>query len=210
VRQLVDRGLARLHTTSATLAPRPPEDPSIACTDHPCDNCTVCRRGLCCRADNPTRPARLAGWDDPIYGELGVLESDGDRVCCHACGGWYVLGSHAFAAHGLTAEIYKIVFWPYTSRQVLPAPDTASGCGRTLSASWRRTGRRQPSCLHRSRQSNATHSIVPSDWRRARTPQPRGLGRRCPPRRSEDPPAVRGGPVPATTGARSAAKCSVP
>jgi hypothetical protein len=112
VRQLVDRGLARvLNHIGHPGAPPLPEDPSTACTDHPCDNCSICRRGPCCRADNPARPARLGDWDGPIYGELGVLESDGDRVCCHACGGWHVqLGSHAFAAHGLTAEIYKIIF----------------------------------------------------------------------------------------------------
>jgi DNA-directed RNA polymerase sigma subunit (sigma70/sigma32) len=114
VRQLVKDGVARIlhhvgHPAAARL--QLPEERPIACTDHACDNCGICRRGLCCRGDNPSHLVKLGDWDGLIYGELGVLEGDGDRVCCHACGGWYVqLGSHAVRAHGLTAQIYKIIF----------------------------------------------------------------------------------------------------
>ncbi len=45
-------------------------------------------------AYKPTRPPgyelpELGAWEGPIHGEPGVLASDGDRVQCHACGGWY-------------------------------------------------------------------------------------------------------------------------
>jgi hypothetical protein len=53
----------------------------------------------------------LGDWEGPIFGRLGFLERDGDRVCCHACGGWYIqLGIHAYRAHGLKAAIYKVIF----------------------------------------------------------------------------------------------------
>jgi len=48
---------------------------------------------------------------DPIYGELGVLLDDGERVQCHACGEWYLhLGVHTNAAHGLNADAYRKTF----------------------------------------------------------------------------------------------------
>ena len=37
-------------------------------------------------------------WDGPVFGELGVLAVDGDRVRCHACGRWY----RSLAAHVVT------------------------------------------------------------------------------------------------------------
>lgn len=43
---------------------------------------------------------------DPIHG-VGVLRDDGEKLQCHACGGWYLhLGAHTFQAHGLTADAY--------------------------------------------------------------------------------------------------------
>jgi hypothetical protein len=45
---------------------------------------------------------------DPIYGDLGVLRDDGEKVQCHACGEWFLhLGSHTFHAHGLRADDYR-------------------------------------------------------------------------------------------------------
>ena len=42
---------------------------------------------------------------DLIYGELGVLRDDGEKVQCHACGDWYLhLRVHTNAAHGLIAD----------------------------------------------------------------------------------------------------------
>ena len=43
-----------------------------------------------------------------MYGKLGVLETDGERVQCHICGRWYRhLGSHAWHSHGMTADEYR-------------------------------------------------------------------------------------------------------
>jgi hypothetical protein len=59
---------------------------------------------------NSTPPA-LGEWDGPVYGELGVLATDGTRLECHACGRWYAsLAGHALPAHGLSAAAYRAVF----------------------------------------------------------------------------------------------------
>lgn len=53
----------------------------------------------------------LGEWDGPIFGELGALAVDGDRVQCHACGLWYrSLASHAAQAHRLLADEYRALF----------------------------------------------------------------------------------------------------
>ena len=60
-----------------------------------------------------TRPAlpELGDWDGPIYGQLGVLACDGDRVECHACGRWYrLLASHVIQTHGLSPAEYRAIF----------------------------------------------------------------------------------------------------
>jgi len=60
------------------------------------------------RTDVPVQPE---AWDEPIYGEPGVLRTDGDRVECHICGGWYkLLGGHVFQAHGVYADTYRLLF----------------------------------------------------------------------------------------------------
>jgi hypothetical protein len=84
------------------------------CVGHPCDSCWRCRRGVCCRRDNPNwRRPQLGDWDGAIYGELGVLtaEEDGERLVCHACGQAYrSLGAHVVQAHQLLAFEYKAIF----------------------------------------------------------------------------------------------------
>lgn len=53
----------------------------------------------------------LGDWDGPIYGELGVLETDEERVCCHACGRWFkALAHHARQTHLLTSDEYRAIF----------------------------------------------------------------------------------------------------
>jgi len=53
----------------------------------------------------------LGAWDGWVYGELGVLVVDGDRLVCHACGELFRgLGYHAVRAHQLTADAYRAVF----------------------------------------------------------------------------------------------------
>jgi len=60
------------------------------------------------RAEIPVQPEV---WEGPIYGEVGVLETDGTRAECHICGRWYrLLGGHVFQAHGLWADTYRRLF----------------------------------------------------------------------------------------------------
>jgi hypothetical protein len=60
------------------------------------------------RTDVPVQPDV---WDGPIFGQLGVLQTDGERAECHVCGGWYkLLGSHVFQAHGFYARTYRHLF----------------------------------------------------------------------------------------------------
>lgn len=91
------------------------------CKGHPCDNCKTCQSGRCCRKDNPDyKLPELGEWDGPIYGELGVLNDDGEKVECHCCGEWFVvLGSHVWQAHNLTAKEYKSIFGLALSRSLL-------------------------------------------------------------------------------------------
>jgi len=84
---------------------------ATGCSDHPCDGCTRCTRGQCCRRDRPLPP--LGDWEGPIYGELGVLavDEDGQQVQCHICGGSFrSVGVHAVQAHQVSAREYKAIF----------------------------------------------------------------------------------------------------
>jgi hypothetical protein len=59
-------------------------------------------------ADTP-RP-QPGEWDGPLYGELGVLETDGDRVVCLLCGRAFVhLGRHVVLTHRLPADHYRAI-----------------------------------------------------------------------------------------------------
>jgi ROS/MUCR transcriptional regulator protein len=49
-------------------------------------------------------------WKGPIFGAIGVLQDDGERVECHCCGKWYRhLGPH-IPRHGITAPEYRALF----------------------------------------------------------------------------------------------------
>jgi len=46
-----------------------------------------------------------------VFGEIGVLADDGERVQCHVCGKWYrCLGSHIVKTHGMSCDDYKVQF----------------------------------------------------------------------------------------------------
>ncbi len=65
------------------------------------------------RADPAPRGAlpALGDWNGPIHGALGVLETDGERVCCHACGLWFkALAQHVRRTHLLMPEEYRAIF----------------------------------------------------------------------------------------------------
>ncbi len=82
------------------------------CRGHPCDGCRTCRSGRCCRRDDANyQLPGLGEWDGPIYGELGMFTTDGDKAECHACGRWFGhLGGHVARAHDLTAAEYRAIF----------------------------------------------------------------------------------------------------
>lgn len=94
------------------MAEEPPIAATGPCAGHVCDNCAVCRRGRCCRRDQPAYqlPA-LGDWKEPIHGQFGVLATDGEKVQCHICGRWYrSLATHARLVHDLYADEYKALF----------------------------------------------------------------------------------------------------
>jgi hypothetical protein len=82
------------------------------CKGHPCDNCATCQKGRCCRRDNPNyKLPELGSWEGPVYGALGKVDRDGNKVECHCCGEWFVsVGNHAWMAHDLLAKEYKAIF----------------------------------------------------------------------------------------------------
>ncbi len=66
-------------------------------------------------------------WDGPVFGRLGVLATDGQRVECHACGRWFHhLGHHVRQTHNLTADEYRALFG-LNVRTGLVGPDLAAG-----------------------------------------------------------------------------------
>lgn len=86
--------------------------PDSPCGDHWCDACPTCRKGRCCRKDNPDyKLPEMGDWDGPIFGRLGVLADDGTRGECHACGRYYhSLAHHAILTHYLLPEEYRAIF----------------------------------------------------------------------------------------------------
>lgn len=46
-----------------------------------------------------------------VFGEIGILADDGERVQCHLCGKWYIhLGCHVVKTHHMEAQEYKARF----------------------------------------------------------------------------------------------------
>src|SRR5688500_2014836 len=63
------------------------------------------------RSTSPDQLPRLGDWDGPIHGRLGVLATDGDKVECHVCGGYFsLLASHVSQTHGLAPDAYRALF----------------------------------------------------------------------------------------------------
>lgn len=84
---------------------------SDPCAGHECDHCPRCDKGRCCRSDNARYTLPAEGSWQPVNGEVGVRNTDGDRMECHACGGWYrTVAGHAWQAHDLTADEYRALF----------------------------------------------------------------------------------------------------
>jgi predicted transcriptional regulator len=48
---------------------------------------------------------------ESIFGQCGVLASDGSRVQCHLCGAWFAhLGNHVNRRHHVSCDAYRIQF----------------------------------------------------------------------------------------------------
>jgi len=61
--------------------------------------------------DPEARLPQLGDWDGPVFGTLGVLAADGDRVQCHCCGRWFkFLAAHVVQRHRLLADEYRAIF----------------------------------------------------------------------------------------------------
>lgn len=54
-----------------------------------------------------------AGWlpdGTPYFAPLGGMETDGDRVCCHLCGRWFLSVASHLRTHGWTKDAYIAAF----------------------------------------------------------------------------------------------------
>jgi lambda repressor-like predicted transcriptional regulator len=59
------------------------------------------------------RPAEPVGaLDDgtPVYARFGTMEADGDRVCCHLCGSWFLSVASHIRVHGWSRAEYIATF----------------------------------------------------------------------------------------------------
>jgi ssDNA-binding Zn-finger/Zn-ribbon topoisomerase 1 len=58
------------------------------------------------------RPVEQLDDGTPIYGPIGEMLQDGDRVRCHLCGRWLrmVAGSHLLSRHEMTTSEYRELF----------------------------------------------------------------------------------------------------
>jgi hypothetical protein len=104
------------------------------CEGHKCDNCSHCRRGICCRRDRPGyKLPRVGDWDGPMYGKLGSLQSNdgGATVMCHVCGEDHInLVVHVNRIHGINAREYKAMFGLGITTG-LCSPDFSARCAAT-------------------------------------------------------------------------------
>ena len=96
-------------------------------------------------------------YDGPLFGEFGVLATDGDRVLCHMCGaGFRLLVNHVWRTHHVTADgtarssgLPPSTVWSgrseiHATRQhgLLIGAHTASGYGRPWRLRWTQRPRR--------------------------------------------------------------------
>jgi hypothetical protein len=124
------------------------------CAGHKCDNCATCRKGRCCRRDNPDyRLPTPDEWVSPIHGRVGVLATDGETLQCHVCGDWFIgLNHHAWNAHNLLAREYKAYFG-LNLNTPLVSPDVSAKLRRNGERLYERFG--VPSSLHRTPEQNS-------------------------------------------------------
>src|SRR5262245_19024301 len=59
------------------------------------------------------KPAAVTGWlpdGTPHYAPPGGMLADGDRVCCHLCGAWFLSVASHLRMHGWTKAAYIAAF----------------------------------------------------------------------------------------------------
>lgn len=102
------------------------------------------------------------------HGRYGILDTDGGRVLCHECGGWYrSVGSHVARTHDMTAREYKIRHG-LPLRSQLMAPDIVDGhrkrgAERVGGEAWKRLeAKRDPTKAARARDDEAHRKRGPS------------------------------------------------
>lgn len=102
------------------------------------------------------------------HGRYGVLDTDGGRVLCHECGGWYrSVGSHVARSHGMAAREYKIRHGLPLST-ALVAPDLSelhsrNAVGRVGGAGWvRLEAKRDPTAASHSRDEDSHRKRGPN------------------------------------------------
>ena len=64
-------------------------------------------------SDEKPMPMKLAGWltdGTPRHAPVGELLAEGDWVCCHLCGHWYLSVASHLSAHGWTKHDYLEAF----------------------------------------------------------------------------------------------------
>jgi hypothetical protein len=123
----------------------------------------------------------MGDWTGPIYGRLGVLETDGDRVCCHVCGRWFhLLSNHVHQAHDLWFEEYQALFGLARGHAL---------AGPSLKATRRRIAETQ---LAPWRERARQHPVVPPEGRRSLPGKKRRLETMLDPDNQEAWAAARG------------------
>jgi rubrerythrin len=127
------------------------------------------------------------------FAPIGEMRSDGERVQCHLCGGWYgmVGGSHLLNAHGWTTAEYRDAFLLNV---------TASTVGPVTSERKRKTMRAQIASGSRGYPLPKGPRPTPAAWRSFAAARPE-LVNEWHPRRNRQLEAL--GVNPRTVGARS-------
>lgn len=146
------------------------------CAGHKCDNCATCRKGRCCRKDDPEyRLPTPDEWGAPIHGCVGVLATDGDTLQCHVCGEWFIgLNHHAWNAHNLLAREYKAYFG-LNLNTPLVSPDVSAKLRSNGERLYERFG--VPDDLHRTPEQNSHAAARKRSAQQVREQSERRTGR---------------------------------
>lgn len=83
----------------------------------------------------------LGDWDGPIYGELGVLDTDEGRVCCPALGLWFKALAHherqthtteGHRANASSKRRHQTRLYPHNRAVWQPRQSAGTSCSQAL------------------------------------------------------------------------------